>query len=89
MKELTASRLRRSCSFLRAISLSLSTEDCVVTACISVGDSGDICCSTSLGDSEVVSLQMLSGESGSSLEGCGFVSALHGPGKLEGECPVN
>lgn len=61
----------------------------MATACISVGDSGGICCSTSSGDSEVVSLQVLSGELGSSLKGCEFVSVLHGPGKLEGESPFN
>lgn len=45
------------------------------------------CCSTSSAASKVASVQLPSGESGSSLIGCGFVSALHGPGKLEGERP--
>ncbi len=51
-----------------------------------MGDFG-FCCSTSLRASKVASVQMLSGESGSSLIGCGCVSALHAPGKLERECP--
>lgn len=50
-----------------------------------MGDVG-FCCSTSLGVSKEASVQMLSGESGSSLISCEFVSALHRPGKLEGEC---
>lgn len=83
MKVLTASRLRRSCSLLRAISLSLSTGDCVEGLCVSMGDF----CSRSSEVFKVASVQMLSGESGSSLIGCvWFVSALPGPGKLQGEC---
>ena len=82
MRELTASRLRRSCSLLRAASRSRSLEDCVVPGSVSVGDFDS---STSLGELTAASLQTLCGESGSSLRRCGFASALHGPGELEGE----
>lgn len=58
----------------------------MIIGCISIGDFG-ICCSTSFRLSNVASVQMFSGESRSSLIGCGFVSALHGPGKLEGKRP--
>lgn len=84
MRVLTASRLRRSCSLLRAISRSLSMEDCGVPGSVSVGDFDS---SSSLRALMVASVQMLCGESGSSLRGCGFVSALHRPGELEGERP--
>lgn len=75
MKVLTASRLRRSCSLLRATSLSLSTVDCVVTSCVSLGDFS-FCCSASLGASNVACVEMFSGTS--------FCSALHKAGRLEG-----
>lgn len=87
MQTLTASLLRRSCSFLRAVSRSLSTENCVISGCVSTGDFG--ICSASLGLSTVASVQIFSGESGSSLIGCGVVSALQRPGKLEGKVLVN
>ena len=82
---LTASLLRRSCSFLRAISLSF-TESCGDGSCASLGEFA-FCCSTSLGASEETSVQMLSGESGSSFTGCRLCSGLHGPGRLNGEHP--
>lgn len=56
----------------------------MVRSCVSTGDFG--CCgSISSGTSKVTSVQTLSGESGSSLAGCGFFSVW--PGRLKGECP--
>lgn len=54
----------------------------MVRSWVSMGDFG-CCCSTSSGTSMVTSVQMLSGESGSSLPGCGCFSVR--PGRLEGE----
>lgn len=80
---LTASRLRRSCALLRASSLSLSKDDCVVRGCVSL----DFCCSTCLGASQGPSVQILPGKPETSLTGCGFCSDLHATCRLEGEYP--
>lgn len=74
---LTACLLRRSCSLCRASSRSRDTGERVKTGCVFRGDTG-ICSSTTLGPSNIASVQKFA-----SRIGCAFISALHWMGELE------